>query len=91
MVVYIFIFSGKWEGNVLYRVKNWGIAFVLFLLFSSFCKIANCKGDSVKTHLTSNQFISKSHQIQLLNDIQRYETSTEMQKESASLMELGGS
>lgn len=88
MVVYIFIFSAKWEGNVLFRVKNWGFAFVLFLLFSSFCEFANCKGDSVKTHLTSYQFISKSHQSQLLNDVQRYETSTEMQKESASLTEL---
>lgn len=30
-------------------VKDWGVAF--FFLFSSFCELANCKGNSVKTHL----------------------------------------
>lgn len=70
-------------------IKDWGFAIVLFLLYSSFCELANCKGGSIKMHLvSSNQFIHKSHQSLLLDDIQRYETSPEIEKENASLEEL---
>lgn len=61
---------------------------VLFFLFCLFYEFANCKGGSIKTHLVNNKLFSKSHQSLLLDDIQRYETSTEMEKENASLKGL---
>lgn len=36
---------------------------------------------SIKTHPVNNKLFSKSHQSLLLDDVQRYETSTEMEKE----------
>lgn len=57
-------------------------------MFSFVYELAHCKGGSVKTHPVSNQFIGKSHQSLFLDDVQRYETSTEMEKGNASLKEL---
>lgn len=67
-------------------IKDGGL--VLFFLFCLFCELANCKGGSTKTHPVNNKLFSKSHQSLLLDDIQRYETSTEMEKENTSLKGL---
>lgn len=77
------------EREMYYLGLKTGVCFCSFSLFFIFCEFANCKGGSVKTHLISNQFISKSHQSLLLDEVQRYETSTEIEKENASLKELG--
>lgn len=67
MVIFIFIFSGKWEGNKYHLgVKDEAFTFIS-ACFSSSYRLDHCKGGSMET--INNPFLSKSQLLLLLDDI----------------------